>query len=125
MADTDVPEHVRDFILKHIDSVAQIEALLLIRSQRQREWSLSQISARLYIAEPDAKDALAGLCAAGLLDRDNDLYRSDASSPENSELVEQLLSAYTRHLITVTKIIHAKPRRIRSFAEAFRFRKGS
>ena len=58
MTDQYVPDDVRDFIHKHIDSVAQIEALLLIRSHSQQQWSIRQIAARLYISESEAKQTL-------------------------------------------------------------------
>ena len=117
------PIGFRDFIVKHIDSVAQIEALLLVRSNPQERWNVSQIAARLYASETEVAEALDRLCAAGLLIRDNDIYRFEGISPENAALIHDLLTIYARHLIAVTNIIHAKPRRIRSFADAFRFRK--
>lgn len=125
MADQYVPDRIRDFILKHIDSVAQIEALLLVRSNPQERWNVSQIAARLYTSETEVAEALDRLCAAGLLALDNDIYRFEGISPESAALIQELLALYARHLIPVTNIIHAKPRRIRSFADAFRFRKDS
>ena len=125
MADRYVPDRIRDFILKHIDSVAQIEALLLVRSNPQERWDVSQISARLYASETEVAEALDRLCGAGLLRLDNDIYRFEGVSPENAALIQELLTLYARHLIPVTNIVHAKPRRIRSFADAFRFRKDS
>lgn len=124
MAEQYIPDDVRDFILQYIDSVAQIEAFLLIRSDSEAQWRIPQIAARLYISERDAKEAVDGLCAAGLLGCNNDVYRFEGVSPDNIALIDRLLAAYTRHLIPVTNIIHAKPGRIRSFANAFRFRKG-
>ena len=125
MADQYVPDTVRDFIVKHIDSVAQIEALLLVRSNPQERWNVSQIAARLYASEPEVAEALDRLCTAGLLILDNGTYRLEGVSPENAVLIQDLLTIYARHLIPVTNIIHAKPRRIRSFADAFRFRRDS
>ena len=123
MADQYVPGRIRDFIVKHIDSVAQIEALLLVRSNPQERWNVSQIAARLYASETEVGEALDRLCTAGLLILDDSTYRLEGISPENAALIQDLLTIYARHLIPVTNIIHAKPRRIRSFADAFRFRK--
>ena len=125
MADPYIPDRIRDFIVKHIDSVAQIEALLLLCSNPQERWNVSQIAARLYASETEVAGALDRLCTAGLLILDNDIYRFDGIPPENTALIQDLLAVYARHLIPVTNIIHAKPRRIRSFADAFRFRKDS
>lgn len=67
MVDQYVPDRIRDFILKHIDSVAQIEALVLVRCNPQERWNLSQIAARLYTGETEVAEALDRLCSAGLL----------------------------------------------------------
>lgn len=124
MPDPYVPDDIRDFIVKHIDSVAQLEALLLVCSNLQPVWRLSEIAARLYTSEADAAEALDRLCAIGLLDCSDGSYRpAAAASPEAVALIRKLGTTYARHLIPVTNIIHAKPRRIRSFADAFRFRK--
>jgi hypothetical protein len=123
MPDQYVSDEIRDFILKYIDSVAQIEALLLVRSNPEESWDVSRIAARLYIGEAAAADALGHLCADGLLNLVDATYRFEGVSPTNARLIEELQTIYARELITVTNIIHAKPRRIRSFADAFRFRK--
>lgn len=123
MTDQFVPDEIREFILKHISSVAQIEALLLVRSNPTERWSTSQIAKRLYTSEAEVTAALERLCAAGLLTLVDNTYRFEGISPEKVVLVENLLTEYTRHLIPVTNLIHAKSHRIRSFADAFRFRK--
>lgn len=120
-----VPDDVREFILKHIDSVAQIEALLLIRANPAARWTLSRIASRLYTNEAQAAEAVDRLCADGLLLCVEGNYRLDGIAPETAVMIERLQQIYTSHLIPVTNIVHSKPRRIRSFADAFRFRKGS
>lgn len=123
MADPYVPDAIREFIIKRIDSIAQIEALLLIRSSSQMEWSAAQIAARLYISEAEAADALDRLCAVDVLLCSDGKYRIDGIPPQHAALIDQLLAVYTHHLIPVTDIVHSKSRRIGSFADAFRFRK--
>lgn len=123
MADQYVPDVIREFIIKRIDSIAQIEALLLIRSSSQMEWSAAQIAARLYISEAEAADALDRLCAVDVLLCSDGKYRIDGIPPQHAALIDQLLAVYTHHLIPVTDIVHSKSRRIGSFADAFRFRK--
>ena len=38
-------------------------------------------------------------------------------------MVDRTAETYRRQLIAVTNMIHAKPRRIRQFADAFKFKK--
>jgi hypothetical protein len=123
MADQVIPDDVRDFILRHIDSVAQLEALLLLRHAPDETWEVTKVAARLYTEEKEVSDLLGRLCADGLLSCDDKLYRYAPATAEQRESVDRLAETYSRHLIPVTNMIHAKPRRIREFADAFRFRK--
>ncbi len=67
MAAQYVPGEVRDFILKHIASVAQIEALLLIWSNPEERWGLPEIAARIYASETETAKALERLSADGFV----------------------------------------------------------
>lgn len=125
MADQYVSDELRSFILKRIDSVAQIEALLLIRSDPRSQWSAIRLAKRLYIGEVEAGEALSSLCASELLSCVDDIYRLEGVPEQNRVLIEELLEVYSHHLIPVTNLVHSKPRRIGSFADAFKFRKGS
>lgn len=117
-----IPDDVRDFILTHIDSVAQLEALLLLRSHSAESWDVTRTAARLYAGEEEIKEVLTRLCADGLLSCSDDLYRYHCA-PEVQGAVDRLAECYRRYLIPVTNVIHAKTRRIREFASAFKFRK--
>ena len=46
-----IPEEIEQFILEKIDSVAEMEALLLLRSNPAILWSRESLAKRLYIAE--------------------------------------------------------------------------
>ena len=118
-----IPEKVRDFILQHIDSITQLEALLLLRANPDERWTLGSTTKRLYTSERDVELVLSRLTTDGLLRNSEGVYRYDPSSPEMRALIEQLADIYARHLIPVTNLIHAKERRIREFADAFRFRR--
>jgi hypothetical protein len=122
MTDDVLPDEVRDFIQRHIDSVAQLEALLLLRANPDMNWDIAGTAQRLYTSQEEIADVLARLCADGLIGcRDNTFcYECTA---EMQRKVDLLANVYGRHLIPVTNLIHAKPRRIREFADAFKFRK--
>ena len=109
MATQHVPDNIRDFIVRHIASVAQIEALLLIWSNPEKRWSVSKVAARIYAGEAETARALEGLCDNGLLARKDDGFGLNASD-ENVEMIGKLKEAYARHLIPVTDVIHGKSR---------------
>ena len=116
MATQRVPRDIRDFILKHIASVAQIEALLLIWSNPEKCWGVSKVAARIYVSQTEAAEALDELCAHGLLIRQDEAFGLNASD-ENVEMIGRLKEAYARHLIPVTDVIHGKSRDVRPATE--------
>jgi hypothetical protein len=122
MADDPIPADIRDFIQRHIDSVAQLEALLLMRSNLDKSWDVAATAKRLYASEQEIAGVLERLCTDGLLDCKDGTYRYECAS-EVQEKIDRLATAYSRHLIPVTTMIHAKTSRIREFADAFKFRK--
>jgi hypothetical protein len=117
-----IPADLRSFIARYIDSVADLEALLLLRSDPARKWTLSAIAQRLYVGESETSAALSRLCADGLAAHADGFFRYDCS-PVLAPLVDRLEEAYRRQLIPVTNLIHAKPDRIQQFADAFRLMK--
>jgi hypothetical protein len=58
-----IPEDIARFILDKIDTVAQLEGLLILRSTADGEWSAQSLAGRLYITEEETADLLRILCA--------------------------------------------------------------
>ena len=119
MATQDVPDDIRDFILEHIASVAQIEALLLIWSNPEKRWGVSKVAARIYVGQAEAAEALEELAAHGLLIRKDEAFGLSASE-ENVKMIGRLKDAYARHLIPVTDVIHGKSHGRRPAADTSR-----
>jgi len=117
-----VAADLRIFIARYIDSVAELEALLLLRSSPDQKWTLKAIADRLYTAEAETAVALTRLCSEGMVTCQDDLYQYDYS-PNLAPTVDRLAEAYRRQLIPITNLIHAKPRRIQAFADAFKLKK--
>jgi len=127
MAEYPIPNDVRRFILESVDSIAQLEALLLLRGNPNDEWDAQKVAQRLYINEQEATSLLARLSAGGLIAFSNDkppLYRYQPASDDLALIVERLAEIYSKHLVPVTNLVHSKPRtRVREFADAFDLRK--
>lgn len=124
MAEDFIPDDVRAFILRYIESIAHLEALLLLRRSPDHAWTAAATSARLYISEAEAASVLGKLCADGLVTFDGKIYSVDVAN-NLSETIGRVAEAYTQHLIPVTNMIHARPRRLREFSDAFKLRKDS
>jgi hypothetical protein len=118
-----LPDAVRDFVLRTLDSVAELEALLLARAHRDQSWTVPELAQRLYITEAAAAGVLHALQRRGLLVAERGGWRFAPISEVMMADVEALAAAYPRHLIPITHVIHAKPRAaLRDFADAFRLR---
>lgn len=118
-----IPDDVRKFILEHIDSVADLEALLLLRKDADQHWTTEAVSERLYVDATTAANVLARLAAGGLCVRNANSYRYEPSDHEKRLIVDRLAEIYGQYLIPVTNFIHEKPARIQHFADAFRLRR--
>jgi DNA-binding IclR family transcriptional regulator len=117
-----IPDELRSFIHKHIDSVAELEALLLLRRECGDPWDPAGLGQRLYIPEAAASEILVKLSADGLIAHDPTGYRC-CPDPELAALLDSVEKTYREQLIPMTHLIHSKLGRIREFANAFKFRK--
>ena len=128
MADdpTSITPRVRQFIADHIDSVMQLEMLLLVAAQPRHAWTAKGLADLLRI-DPAWVDAqLRAMAAGGLVTDQADPpgFRFEPRSTELSQAVDELAKTYTDRRVTVIGLIFAKPvDKIRSFADAFRIRK--
>jgi hypothetical protein len=122
-----IPEDIARFILAKIDSVAQVEALLLLRSKPEEPWSVQSLARGLYISEEQTGELLAKFCTDGFLAlqaSDPALYEYRPATPELRQILDRLAETYSKHLLPVTNLIHSKPKtRVQEFADAFKLRK--
>jgi DNA-binding IclR family transcriptional regulator len=118
---------VRQFIQDEIDSVAQLEALLLLRHNRTRPMTSEAVAEGIYLNVKETAPLLEGLVARGFVSVEGTqpkAYRYQPRSPEVAKSIDQLAEAYSRYLVPVTNLIHQKPRRvIQEFADAFKLKK--
>lgn len=127
MADTGLSEEVKTFITEHISSVEQLEVLLLLHREQQR-WSAQEVSQELRIDPASAAERLADLQGRGLLvesaGETTPLYQYQPQKSNLDYTVNDLAKAYQEYRVTVISLIFSKPiDKIRTFADAFKFRK--
>ena len=127
MISSPIPDDLRQFILDKIDSVAQLEALLLLRADPSDDWDAVAVAKRLYVDEAQAHAVLARSLEEKLLiasAAEPRRYRYQPESPELVQMIDRVAEVYAKHLVPVTNLIHSKPRsRVQEFADAFKFRK--
>ncbi len=122
------PEDLRRFIRRHIDSLDELESLLLLAREPARDWSAEVLAEALYTSVQAAKTNLVRLKAKGLVESGGEssgpTYRFRASG-ESAPLVDRLGRMYPTWRVTVTTLIYSKPDPgIEAFKDAFDFRKG-
>lgn len=122
-----IPDDVREFIINQIDSIVELEALLILCKNSETEWSVRDLSERLYAGETQTQQALAKLHSAGFLTASTKrsvTYRYGPATQEQCKMVDRVAEIYSRLLIPVTNLIHAKSEnKVQQFADAFKLRK--
>lgn len=124
------PQHGRDpyeFILKKIDSVPQLEALMLLWNSRPVGWTRDELASRLYVAKEKISDLLRDLVRAHLITESQTSppkYAYFGGSKEQDELMQRVEVVHRQDLVRISTMIHSKASSpVREFAKAFRFKK--
>jgi len=126
MANDLIPDDVKEFIIEKIDSVAELEALLLIYRNPETDWSVGDLAQRLYTSSEQTERVLTQLLAHDFLavGQNPAVYRYQPKTLHLAEMVERVADVYARYLVPVTNLIHAKPQiKVQKFADAFKLRK--
>jgi DNA-binding MarR family transcriptional regulator len=126
MAPADIPPSVLQFILRRIDTVSELETLLIISAEEAREWSVEDIASRIYVAAPSAAAVLHSLEQRQLIrgSPDGKRFRYSPANDEERRIVLQTAAAYRAHLIPIATLIHKKASQpVQEFARAFSLKK--
>ena len=126
----EIPQDVRSLINDHIESVAQLEALLLLQAHPQQDFPAAEVGKELRIEPNWAAEQLTHLCARGLaacLDAgpgNLPVFRYGPRSVEIDRAVAGLARAYADRRVSVITLIFSKPvDKLRSFTDAFKLRR--
>jgi hypothetical protein len=127
MSPTGVPDHVLQFIAERIDSVPQLEALLLLWEKPAQAWAQGEVAARIYVEPAVAGTILQALQRRQLVTSDGAQppgYRYSDAWDTTGTLMNQVAAAYRHHLIPVATFIHSGANSsVREFARAFDLKK--
>jgi DNA-binding IclR family transcriptional regulator len=126
MTEPAIPQQVLQFIAQQIDTVPQLECLLLLHQHDNRAWLPEEVAARIYISRETAQGILEALGRRKLVAAEGDppRYRFTSSEASRHALVADVASAYQRHLVPIATFIHSKASvSVREFARAFELKK--
>jgi hypothetical protein len=115
------------FIIEQIDSVPQLEALLLLFNSRPRGWSIETMAQSLYVRSDMAARILDSLLQRKLIAVDShrpDVFFYASEDDYQNRLVEAVDAVYRKEVVRVSSLIHSKGSAgVRDFARAFRIKK--
>jgi hypothetical protein len=126
MTSPEIPARVLQFIAERIDTVPQLEALLLLWENPQREWSEEELAARIYVARPIAETIMQALQRQQLVTTEpaSARYRYNPQWDPSGEVMPEVAAAYSRHLVQLATFIHSRASTaVREFARAFDLKK--
>ena len=125
-----VPAEVTNFLADHIESVLELELLLVLRADAARTWTATDLATQLKIDPVFAAAQLEKFYDRHLLsaekgtDRPDAAYRYAPASAELDAAVAAVAAAYASHRVTIIGLIFSKPTsNLKTFADAFRIRK--
>lgn len=122
-----IPEHVHQLISEHIRSIAQLELLVMLRREPDKQWTVEQVAKTLYTAVSMTEPLLESLRAGGLLVATHTpelQYRYAPKTPEMERAIADLDRLYQERRVTIINLIYSAPtEKLRNFADAFRLRK--
>ena len=119
----DFSDEVTAFLTSCIDSVEQVEILLLLRATSERSWTIDELSQHFRSSPYSIKLRLASLEANHLVSSDHVRVRYSAQ-PKDDVLVQRLANLYgERRPAVIERIFGRRSDPIQSFANAFRLRR--
>jgi hypothetical protein len=119
-------EDVLRFITSRIDTVPELEALLLFWEQRPAALTVKQLASRLYVPRGVGAMVIRALARRKFVVpiQGGSQYAYDSAWEPDGEFMARVAATYRRHLIRVTRLIHSKaPTAVLEFARAFEPRK--
>ncbi len=120
MKDSGLPPDVQRFLAQHIDSVEQLEVLLLLQRTAPRDWSSAEVAAELRVAALSVETRLDGLQARGFATRAQDRYHYEQATG-TAEVLRRVADAYRERRVAVISYIFNKPdNNLRALADAFK-----
>jgi predicted DNA-binding transcriptional regulator YafY len=120
-----LPREVMRFIQERIDSVPELEALLMM-SEDLRAWSAAEISRRVYVSPEKAAAILEALVRQKLVapGAAAGVFEFRPTDEQERDLIAAVMLSYRKNLSLIATLIHEKASgSIREFARAFDLKK--
>lgn len=120
-----LPEAVHRFLYQNIESVEQLEVLILLLEHPERGWGTDEVVRTLYGHPASIARRLALLLGQGLLrEIEPGCYQYAPRTAELHATVLRVAEMYRERRVAVVTLIASKPiENVRAFSDAFRIRR--
>src|SRR5512134_2038319 len=129
-----IAEGLETFLAARVASHEELQTLLLLCREPDRDWRADQLAAELHIEVELAESALGNLAARGLLASSGkgaeSSYRYGAANATDDALCQQLAQAWLEQPLAIIRRLNAnaiartRVQAIKAFADAFIIQKG-
>jgi DNA-binding IclR family transcriptional regulator len=119
-----LPPDVHQFLYQHVESVEQLEVLILLLGHPERGWSPDEVARELYSHPASIARRLAMLLGQGLLrEIEPGCYQYAPRTDELHATTLHVAEMYRERRVAVVTLIASKPiENVRAFSDAFRIR---
>jgi AraC-like DNA-binding protein len=120
-----LPQDVHQFLYQHIESVEQLEVLILLLERPERGWSPDEVARELYSHPASIARRLAMLLGQGLLrEIEPGCYQYAPRTGDLHATTIRVAAMYRERRVAVVTLIASKPiENVRAFSDAFRLRR--
>ncbi len=116
----DLPENVRQFLFQHIDSVEQLDTIVLLFEHKEKWWTAKMLSEELRTSVSSAGKRLSVMQHLGLaVTNEGGAFKYHPADTELHLLIENLIGQYKVRRHTILQLIFSTMKRAKSFADAF------
>ena len=124
---TDLPVEVKQFIDRQIESLAQLETLLLLRQAPERTMTAAEIAKAMYVPPESSLAVLKDLERRGMVKpmaAADPRYLYQPADEATAKIIDALAQLYDERRVAVISQIYSKPTsKVQTFADAFRLGK--
>jgi len=119
MSRNEITAEVKDFIFQYLDSVEQLEILLLLSNDPDKYWTPKELHDSLRSNLNSVEKRLAILLWYKIIDKNEGAYSFKPEDPKFQMVLSDLAISYRIHRYKVLELIFSPMKKCRDFAEAF------
>jgi predicted transcriptional regulator len=120
LRDKDISEDLKQFVFTHVDSVEQLEVMMLLRTDRDKWWTAKTLSEEMRTSAASIANRLNIIYSFGLVEKDEaGAFRYKPHNVELERTMEKLAEAYRIRKHRIFALIFSPMKKARNFADAF------